>query len=394
MKIFWFCRTGSSDSFSRVSKNVFPELDNMELYTSVNPLNLKEFDASLFKDYIVMGSPIQLDPHTVLTFNEFCKGVNNLGQMMKFSILQAVYYCYHNRVDRLIIMMGNYEVNWLMRNIKHIKEHSAYLLKYTKIVIYSPFDHIPSKDAIEYYSYADTVMTTVPIESELTKEYKIVGHANDPCFKRYPSNARNTMIDVLNKSLLTEINYDDMIILNANFYSDRKRIEATVDGFCEFVKQRGKKYKLWLHNGGKLPKNIDKIPKDQLITTNPCSSQQLNMIYNVCQFGLQTSWGEGWSLTNCEHAVCGGIQIVPDFLATGYHFKENRGILMNVSQVSRLNEDSKEIVVGITDIEEIVRCLTRATAMSCEEKEEMYTNFMNYFKYAWKTEVKKLVEFL
>lgn len=396
MKIFWFCRTGSSDSFSRVSKNILPELKKKGamLYTSVNPSNLKKFDNHLFDDYITMGNPIQLDSETILSFENFCNGINNLSQMMKFTLLQSVYYCYHHKIDRLIITMGNYEVNWFMRNVKHIREHSPYLLKHTKIVIYSPFDHIPSKDAIEYYSYADVVITTIPMEGELTKGYKVVGHANDECFKRYPKEARNTIIDILNRGILShsKIEYDDVIVLNANFYSKRKRIEETVDGFCEFAKN--KKYKLWLHNGGKLPKNIEKVPKDQLIITKPCSSQELNMIYNVCQYGLQTSWGEGWSLTNCEHAICGGIQIVPDFLAAGYHFKENRGVLMNVNKTLEYNEDFKEITIGLVNVEEIVRCLNYATNMSVDAREEMYVKFVEYFNYTWQNESCKLFEFL
>lgn len=411
MKLFWFCRIGSSDSFSRISKNVLPELykNDIELYTSVNPTNLKDFESFkyLFKDYIVMGSSIVIDkdPFTELTFEQFKinnKNINDLGQMMKYALFQAVYYCYHNRIDKLMMSMGNYEINWFMKNIKHIKERAGFLLKYTKVVIYSPFDHIPSQGAIEYYPYADLVLTTTPIDSDLTKDYKVVGHANDSCFKRYPKESRHILIKILNEGILkdtTKIENEDIIILNANYYSKRKRIETTVDAFCSLIDKKGNKnkYKLWLHNGGKLPQNINKVPKDKLIITNPCSSEILNMIYNVCQIGLQTSWGEGWSLTNCEHAWCGGLQVVPDFMATGFHFKDlekNRGILVPVERTIQLTEDSKEVTVGIVNVEDVVKCLELAINMSTEQREEIYKNFINYFKYTWESETNKLINFL
>ncbi len=404
MKLFWFCRIGSFDSFSRVSKNVLPELKKhgTELYTSVNPNGLNDFQEykHLFKDYIMMGSPIQLDKDSMLSFQDFKlanTNIKDLGQMMRFTLLQSVYYCYHNKIDRLMITNGNYESNWFMKMIGHVRNKTPYLLKYTKIVVYSPFDYIPSNDVIMYYNQADIVMTTIPTSVDSMKDYKVVGHGNDKSFKRYPDSAKNTIINVLNKGLLknnTTIEYDDVIILNANLYGPRKRIETTVEVFYEFIKHtdESKKYKLWLHNGGKLPENISKIPKDNLIITGPCTTEELNMIYNVCKIGLQTSWGEGWSLTNCEHAVCGGIQVVPDFLATGYHFKDNRGILIKVNQVIQLNEESKEVIVGIVSVKDTVNALEKAVSISGVEIEEIYSNFVNYFKYTWEFETEKLIK--
>ena len=41
----------------------------------------------------------------------------------------------------------------------------------------------------------------------------------------------------------------------------------------------------------------------------------LNLIYNCSDVGLNTAVGEGWSLTNMEHAVTGAPQIVADNFA-------------------------------------------------------------------------------
>jgi glycosyltransferase involved in cell wall biosynthesis len=57
---------------------------------------------------------------------------------------------------------------------------------------------------------------------------------------------------------------------------------------------------------------------DRLIITsnNPSLSwvpdDKLNMIYNACDVGLNTSMGEGWGLCSWEHAATGKPQIVPD----------------------------------------------------------------------------------
>lgn len=404
MKLFWFCRIGSTDSFSRVSKNVLKELHKagVELHTSINPMNLNDFEdyKHLFKNYILMGSSFKLN-EDVITFQDFKlqnKSLNDLGQMMKYTLLQALAYCKEHSVERFMITMGNYELNWFMKNVKIMRKTAPYLFEHTKVLIYSPFDHIPSYEAIEFYIEADTVITTIPFSGSLPfTSMEVVGHANDSCFKRYTSFSKNIIMRILNGGLLlnsVKVEEDDVIILNANFYSKRKRIEASVDAVAEIM-AKNPRVKLWLHNGKDvILSGIDKIPKDRLIITEPCTSNELNMIYNVCEFGLQTSWGEGWSLTNCEHAVCGGIQIVPDFLATGYHFQKGRGVLIPVTKEIMLNEDSKEVTIGPPSVKDTVESIERALSMTTQEKEKMINEFNNYFKYTWESESNKLINLL
>src|SRR2546426_2202261 len=40
-------------------------------------------------------------------------------------------------------------------------------------------------------------------------------------------------------------------------------------------------------------------------------SQQLNLVYNASDVGLNTSTGEGWGFCNFEHAAAGKTQVVP-----------------------------------------------------------------------------------
>jgi glycosyltransferase involved in cell wall biosynthesis len=51
---------------------------------------------------------------------------------------------------------------------------------------------------------------------------------------------------------------------------------------------------------------------------NPCNKessyvddQKMNIIYNACDVGINTSMGEGWGLVSFEHAATGAAQIIP-----------------------------------------------------------------------------------
>ena len=53
---------------------------------------------------------------------------------------------------------------------------------------------------------------------------------------------------------------------------------------------------------------------------NPLGSQivgddELNLLYNACDVGINTAMGEGWGLVSFEHGAAGAAQIVPDHTA-------------------------------------------------------------------------------
>jgi D-inositol-3-phosphate glycosyltransferase len=43
--------------------------------------------------------------------------------------------------------------------------------------------------------------------------------------------------------------------------------------------------------------------------------RELNLLYNACDVGINTSMGEGWGLVSFEHGATGGAQIVPEHTA-------------------------------------------------------------------------------
>jgi glycosyltransferase involved in cell wall biosynthesis len=116
---------------------------------------------------------------------------------------------------------------------------------------------------------------------------------------------------------------DAFIVLNANRNQPRKRIDVTMKAFALFARDKRETARLYLHMGSRdigwdilaLAKRFD-IEKQMILTDlKPAppsvSVERLNLIYNACDIGLNTSTGEGWGLVNFEHAATGVAQILP-----------------------------------------------------------------------------------
>ena len=204
-----------------------------------------------------------------------------------------------------------------------------------------------------------------------------------------------------------KIKMDDLIILNANNFIPRKRFKETFMAF-KMVKERFKislNIRLWLHTNTKSPEfkifttKIEKyiLSGDVIITHNNVTDNQLNIIYNLCDIGIQTSTGEAWSLTNCEHSAVNKIQVVPNFLATKYNFTDREpNILIPVSVVEDLDEGGNKIYRSSLKILDICACLQKAVCLATETRKE--TNQSIYtppqLDYSWKSAAQKLKTFL
>jgi glycosyltransferase involved in cell wall biosynthesis len=129
---------------------------------------------------------------------------------------------------------------------------------------------------------------------------------------------------------LENLNEDYFIFLNANRNQRRKRLDLTMKGFSIFAKDKPENVKLYMHCGIrdagwdiiKLARRPDINIEDRLILTslelspqNYVSIERLNYIYNACDVGINTSMGEGFGLTNFEHAACKRAQVVTDYSA-------------------------------------------------------------------------------
>ncbi len=116
---------------------------------------------------------------------------------------------------------------------------------------------------------------------------------------------------------------NSFVVLNANRNQPRKRIDLTMLGFSKFAKDKPDNVKLYLHMGVEdlgwnvlalaerygmdhrmiISANVNTIPS--------VTDERLNLIYNACDVGINTSVGEGWGLVSFEHAATGAAQIIP-----------------------------------------------------------------------------------
>lgn len=113
------------------------------------------------------------------------------------------------------------------------------------------------------------------------------------------------------------------IVLNANRNQPRKRIDTTIRGFAQFARDKPPHVKLFLHMGVEdagwnviqLARRYNVEDRVMMSSLNRIiqgvSTAQLNLVYNACDVGLNTSSAEGWGLPSFEHAATRAAQIVP-----------------------------------------------------------------------------------
>lgn len=121
--------------------------------------------------------------------------------------------------------------------------------------------------------------------------------------------------------------HNSFVVLNASRPDKRKRLDLTISGFAKFAADKPANVRLCLHQG--ITDEIEERRMESLIRQyglgarvlfNPLAGgvvedDDLNLIYNACDVGLNTSMGEGWGLASFEHAAAGAAQVVPDHTA-------------------------------------------------------------------------------
>lgn len=161
--------------------------------------------------------------------------------------------------------------------------------------------------------------------------------------------------------------YENMfIVLNANRNQPRKRLDITFAGFSIFARNKPENVKLYMHSGiTDASVNLIKESRrydieNRLIVSTSAHGvmklpvDRLNLIYNACDVGVNTSMGEGWGLTNIEHAVTGAVQVVPRHSSCEELFNDC-GLLMET--ITNYTFDNSETIGKLTTPQELARCL-------------------------------------
>lgn len=254
-----------------------------------------------------------------------------------------------NRLQQLVERVKP-RLIFLVNDIWVLGRYASILEKYKadlKTVMYFPIDGEPvdpefvkQLDGVDqlvaYNQFGKRVMqqaiAAVRQENPEFKasEIKVIPHGVDtklfhPYSKQSTSRDLNAGRSRARKALLPgEKDFQEsFIVLNANRNQPRKRIEITMQGFALFAENKPENVKLYLHMGAEdVGWNLVSLAKrydieSRLIISNTAketptdSLKRLNMIYNACDVGINTSIGEGWGLVSFEHAATGAAQIVP-----------------------------------------------------------------------------------
>jgi D-inositol-3-phosphate glycosyltransferase len=221
---------------------------------------------------------------------------------------------------------------WIIKN--YLDEIRTYYKDKKKppIVVYFPVD--AENHDIGWYSNFDLVDAAVTyteygknVASQAAPgiDFKIIPHGidSDDFFKI------DLPVSEIKKQIFPNIDelINSFIYLNANRNQARKRLDITLQAFAMFSQNKPANVKLYLHSGV-TDAHINTmvlaerygIDRRLLVTSREhgvqrASISMLNVIYNACDVGLNSGIGEGWGLTNVEHAVTGAPQIVPDHSA-------------------------------------------------------------------------------
>jgi D-inositol-3-phosphate glycosyltransferase len=117
------------------------------------------------------------------------------------------------------------------------------------------------------------------------------------------------------------------VVLNASRPDRRKRVDLTIEGFAVFAANKPANVRLCLHHAIIGERERDQIQSliqrwglEDRVFLNPLGDgvrddAELNLLYNACDVGINTSMGEGWGLVSFEHGASGAAQIVPNHSA-------------------------------------------------------------------------------
>jgi D-inositol-3-phosphate glycosyltransferase len=131
---------------------------------------------------------------------------------------------------------------------------------------------------------------------------------------------------------------NSFIVLNASRPDKRKRVDLTIAGFARFAAGKPANVRLCLHHAimgeqeGYIRSLIAQPGLEGRVYLNPLAGgaideSALNLLYNACDVGINTSMGEGWGLVSFEHGAAGSAQIVPSHSACAELWRE-RGELI------------------------------------------------------------------
>ena len=318
-------------------------------------------------DVIGLGVNYRGDPHD-FKFPIYPAQANFQGTI--YGVERLVNMLNSDPYDFVFILNDAWVISYYLDAIKkHVKKELP------KIVVYFPVDSeyhlrhwyrdfdIVSK-CFTYTEFGKRVVNEAIPEMEVG----IIPHGiNSDDFFKLSMGKAEARIKLFGPQIAKVGNPEDLfIVLNANRNQPRKKLDITIEGFKIFAQDKPETVKLYMHSGMQ-DASIGistialrhKIDHRVIITSlnrgvQNVSVSKLNLIYNVCDVGINTSMGEGWGLTNMEHAITGAPQVVVRHSACEELFHDV-GLLME--PITNFTFDNSQTVGKLTSPDEVARCL-------------------------------------
>ena len=321
------------------------------------------------EDFEVVGLGVNYfgDPHT-LGIDVF-PAMNRPGGNI-YGLDRAVQLLISDDFDLVFILNDAWVISYYLDMFKaHVPKE-----RIPPIVVYFPVDsmgHDPewykNFDMVQAVTYTEFGRKVVNAAAPQVKPLVIPHGVESADFYKI-NETRAPARETLFKDQFRDLgNYEDLfIVLNANRNQPRKRLDITFAGFSLFSRNKPDTVKLYMHCGItdasinviKESRRYD-IERRLIISANVHGPMQLpverlNLIYNACDVGVNTSLGEGWGLTNIEHAIAGGVQVVPRHSSCEEIFNDC-SLLMET--ITNFTLDNSETVGKLTTPQELARCL-------------------------------------
>jgi glycosyltransferase involved in cell wall biosynthesis len=198
----------------------------------------------------------------------------------------------------------------------------AWIQDVTHLVLYTDFAERSIRSCIDrlrakFPSFKEPDITVIPHGTSTDLFQPVWGNHDHPDAPRKRGSVRRLVLPDC------DLGDDAFIVLNANRNQPRKRIDITLSGFALFARDKPQNVRLWLHMGTKesgwdipgLSYRLGIQERILMTTTSKdhpvVADERLNLIYNGCDVGINTSCGEGWGLASFEHAATGAAQVLP-----------------------------------------------------------------------------------
>lgn len=260
-------------------------------------------------------------PENVFVYDAYA---NENPKHMGFGFDQITEFVSMNKPDVCVIYNDMVVVSNIMNKLKEVKNHKFKIMVYIdQVYLYQKNEYIKKLN-----EEADYVLCFTPYWEEIAKGMGIakptgyLQHGFDPK-AHYP----------VPKPLARQyfgLKKDDFIVLNLNRNQPRKRWDTCLQAFAEFVSRHmNDPVKLLIATSVQGAWNLMEVYERELkkrgftleqgmkhiiLIDNPqqLTDEDINILYNVADVGINTCDGEGFGLCNFEQAAIGTPQVIPN----------------------------------------------------------------------------------